>query len=392
MPLKASWGAKSLSAGAQFAPGDLIIGRGVVYLVVARLGSGTSGEVFSVVEQNAGITPTSVIKAVRQKEGESDEAFQSAALRELGVNRLLDKITSGRFCSVDRDGVCSIDEWFSPNPNTIFIRFPFNDSVSFKDYIEKEIWPRTLSGDPHVARDATVELLNRFVELLNALGHMHTIGFSHRDLAPRNVIVTRGADGSRRAMLIDFGLGCINLSDLDTEVARASNVDVSAVVCDARFVVDEIYGDQRLVQADIDSSTIVEFFNSGFDRRVFDIYSAGAILNNAFEPLFVQEMSKRFIANGPQILQLPLYFERGEGEAPAPPRLGFVNELISSMTGQPQNRKSALEYAYLTQILIDSILKRTPPTPDPATGVKEDARKKRRTAEEAELIASMSAK
>ena len=47
------------------------------------------------------------------------------------------------------------------------------------------------------------------IELAQAIGHLHRANVVHRDLKPSNVILRRGADGVRRATILDLGVSCL---------------------------------------------------------------------------------------------------------------------------------------------------------------------------------------
>lgn len=55
------------------------------------------------------------------------------------------------------------------------------------------------------------EILRLYLELIDALSHLHARGMLHRDLKPENVLLTTGEDGLRHVWLADLGLANASL-------------------------------------------------------------------------------------------------------------------------------------------------------------------------------------
>ena len=53
------------------------------------------------------------------------------------------------------------------------------------------------------------QALDLGIELAHAVGHLHRANVVHRDLKPSNVILRPGADGGRRATILDLGVSCL---------------------------------------------------------------------------------------------------------------------------------------------------------------------------------------
>jgi len=69
-----------------------------------------------------------------------------------------------------------------------------------------------------IARSDFRDLLGRFVEVCEAVNHVHSKGFLHRDLKPTNIMVGNHAE----TFLIDFGLACLLKKN-----GKAQNTDLA---------------------------------------------------------------------------------------------------------------------------------------------------------------------
>lgn len=69
------------------------------------------------------------------------------------------------------------------------------------------------SGSFAVLEEETdwAEILRLYLELIDALSHLHARGMLHRDLKPENVLLTTGEDGQRHVWLADLGLANASL-------------------------------------------------------------------------------------------------------------------------------------------------------------------------------------
>jgi WD40 repeat protein/serine/threonine protein kinase len=65
-------------------------------------------------------------------------------------------------------------------------------------------WYDNLGGIDQVPLDARLELVAQAAE---ALGAAHSVGVLHKDIKPRNILVSSGPDGEPQVRLTDFGIG-----------------------------------------------------------------------------------------------------------------------------------------------------------------------------------------
>jgi serine/threonine-protein kinase len=156
------------------------------YLIQKRLGSGGMGEVYLAQDLNLGrnvalklLDPTLI----------GDSANHMRFLREARLASAL-----------DHPNICTIHE-VGEDADRLFIAMQFIEGETLRDVI----------GDDPLKLDS---LLSIGLQVADGLAAAHSQGIVHRDIKPRNIIVTPNG----RAMVLDFGLAkLMGRSDLETE-------------------------------------------------------------------------------------------------------------------------------------------------------------------------------
>ena len=149
------------------------------YYVRSVIGSGSSGAVFEAVDQATG---------------------QIVALKVLHERHRRDREQVGRFLReaelasrIGHPGVVDVQDAGIDPVGRVYMAMELLDGESLACVIERgELLP-----------DDAIEIGR---QLLDALGAAHARGIVHRDVKPENIFLTRGADGSLRVKLLDFGI------------------------------------------------------------------------------------------------------------------------------------------------------------------------------------------
>lgn len=91
-------------------------------------------------------------------------------------------------------------------------------------YMVLELVEEALPIDEHAKRRqlGLPEILDLVAEVADGLAHAHRLGFIHRDLKPRNLLVDRLG----RPHLLDFGIAKVDLSDLELSIAHTGSAEV----------------------------------------------------------------------------------------------------------------------------------------------------------------------
>lgn len=104
----------------------------------------------------------------------------------------------------DRDDIARIFDWqFEQSP--FFVELEYSDGGSLARWAEEQ------GG---LERLALAERLELGAKVAEALAAAHSVGVLHKDIKPDNVLVMRGAEGSWKIKLADFGLGRVAAGDL----------------------------------------------------------------------------------------------------------------------------------------------------------------------------------
>lgn len=352
MPIKAVW---------QLQPADVPLGRGTPIptahgtnlFVVDFIGGGAFGKVYSVSGSAGSTVRIAIVKVFRRALDQDVEDFRIDVSREFNIGKLVRSRSDAEFCGID--GVCPHEMWFHPGDNTLaFIKFPYADAVSLRDYAQRNLWPRLYDTEDETVRtEATVEGLRLIVDVLTALGHMHALSIFHRDLAPRNILVTR-RDGVIRASLIDFGVACTDASSFAAGELRSVGVDLQTTFCELVKHYDRAFTDPLLFLREHQLRELhgslgpnVSQADRLVDYAAYDVYSAGAVANFLFERGFVAA-AKRMLPRAPNFIVRRVLPILPDDNFVMPPRL---NSAIFDMGAPPPTRKGALEHAYKVGII-----------------------------------------
>ncbi|MEO7328684.1 MAG: protein kinase [Minicystis sp.] len=222
-----------MNAPMEINPGALVAGR---YRVDRKVGSGGMGEVWAGEHVAIGLrvalkTLLPAAACDRQLVARfKREAYLLGRIRSDHVAKVID------FCTDEHLGL-----------------------VLVMEFIEGEGLGPLLEG----RRLSAEECVDLGIDLASALCDLHRAQVVHRDLKPENIILEPQADGRRRAVIVDFGLGRM-------VAARASEEEEMTGITHADMAVgtlDYMAPEQLLSARDV--------------THVSDIYALGAILYRA---------------------------------------------------------------------------------------------------------------
>ena len=355
MPITAAW---------ELRPVDIPLGRGTpiptahgsTLFVVDFIGGGAFGKVYTVSGSAGSLARIAIIKVFRRALDQDVEDFRIDVSREYNIGKLVRSRSDTEFCSAD--GVCPHELWFHPGDNKLaFIKFPYADAVSLRDYAERDLWPRLYAADETVRTEATVEGLRFIVDILTALGHMHALAIFHRDLAPRNVLISR-RNGVTHAGLIDFGVACTDASSFAAGELASVGVDLETTFCELLSHYDRVFTgpllflrEHQLRAQHGELGPNVSQADRLVDYATYDVYSAGAVANFIFERGFI-EAAKRVLPRAPNFTTQRVLPILPDDNFVMPARL---NRAIFDMGAPPPVRKGALEHAYKVGIIYRAV-------------------------------------
>lgn len=352
MPITAAW---------ELRPADIPLGRGTPIptahgtnlFVVEFIGGGAFGKVYSVSGSAGSLVRIAIVKVFHRALDQGVEDFRIDVSREFNIGKLVRSRSDAEFCGIN--GVCPHEMWFHPGDNKLaFIKFPYADAVSLRVYVEQNLWPRLYDADDETVRtEATVEGLRLVVDVLTALGHMHALSIFHRDLAPRNILVSRH-DGETRAGLIDYGVACTDVTSFAAGELESVGVDLESTFCELVTHYDRAFTDPLLFlrehQLRMQHGTLGPSISEAeklVDYAAFDVYSAGAVANFIFERGFV-DAAKRMLPRAPDFIVHRVLPIMPDDNFVMPMRL---RRAIFDMGAPPPVRQGALAHAYKVGIV-----------------------------------------
>ena len=173
----------------RFEPAAVVL-PGARYRLIAPLGSGGQGDVWSIEDAHAPRLPL-VLKAVRARHDSPAAALELAHEFER-----LTRLAHPALPRVRDLGVLAAD--LGPLPaGTIYFTAEAIDGAPLLD---------ALAAAP--ARDRSRLVWIAAIDVASALTHVHAAGLCHCDVTPANVMITGSGDRAR-AVLIDLGLSAV---------------------------------------------------------------------------------------------------------------------------------------------------------------------------------------
>ncbi len=148
------------------------------YQVVEYLGKGARSTIWRVRERNR--NRHYALKRVYKLEGDDDRYFQQA-INEFHIARQFDHPALRKYYRLRR-----IRRWFRTSELHLFMELCEGQSCQAERPVEID------------------EIMRIFLQVADALVHMHARGYIHADIKPNNIIVAR--DGTVK--IIDFGQSC----------------------------------------------------------------------------------------------------------------------------------------------------------------------------------------
>ncbi len=205
-----------------FAAGDLVGGR---YSVRRFLGAGGMGEVYEVDDCQLAGRNSIALKTIRAdiSGSDADSRFERevrVALRVAHPNvcRVFDVgrhgSTRGRlFLTMEMLHGQLLSDRLRPKPG-----IPAGSGMTEETETRTMVQPLA----PQVMTEA--EALPIIRQMASGLGAIHSLGIVHRDFKPANVVLVPEADGSVRAVIMDFGLARPSSAAPDEDVTRAGGI------------------------------------------------------------------------------------------------------------------------------------------------------------------------
>jgi serine/threonine protein kinase len=176
---------------------------------------------------------------------------------------------------------------------------------------------------------ASIEtVLNIGIWLLSLIAEIHAAGYVHRDIKPENIMVDHG---SRRFVLIDFGLTC------PVKGKGAGKDKLRGVVGTPEFIAPERWSSKKKSRFSLESSNLSIL-------KKADVWAAGVTLYCIME--------KRYPWSG-----MDIYTIGNQIIGPHPieytyPQADVINIITLMLNRNPQNRPSAIEIVRLLKELV----------------------------------------
>ncbi|MDR1745527.1 MAG: protein kinase, partial [Planctomycetota bacterium] len=154
------------------------------YTLLETIADGRGSVVFKAVRDDSGVM--SAVKTLNQQGGEMRPALETL-LREIAVSRRLRHAHIIRYLG---DGVAG---------GQPYLAIEYIDGGSMGELIESSPGGRLETG----------QAIPLFLQILEAVAHMHSHSFVHRDINPGNVLLDLRRGGGLAAKLSDLGLSCL---------------------------------------------------------------------------------------------------------------------------------------------------------------------------------------
>ncbi len=182
--------AEDILPTAQFTPDGLPIVEG--YTILERIGGGGKGVVYKAVKEDTGAT--AAVKMMSFGRNRRHQRSLQTFRREIQITKQLDHPNVVRYLG---DGIAA---------GAPYLAIEYVDGGTLDDLV------RNGAG----GRMELPEAVPLFIQLLEAVAHMHARYLVHRDIKPKNVLLDLRGGGRYAAKLSDMGLSC-RFSEMDAE-------------------------------------------------------------------------------------------------------------------------------------------------------------------------------
>lgn len=161
------------------------------YTLLERIGGGGKGVVYKAVKDDTGAT-AAVKMMVLGRSKRRKKRLMETFWREIQITKQLDHPNIVRYLG---DGLAN---------NAPYLAIEYVEGGTLDDLIHN-------SPDGRMELPRAVPL---FIQLLEAVSHMHSRYFVHRDIKPKNILLDLRRGGAYAAKLSDMGLSC-RFTDID---------------------------------------------------------------------------------------------------------------------------------------------------------------------------------
>ena len=307
------------------------------YTFIAKLGAGTSGNVFTASVDGSNMPAVTVKRffirdyvdvANRNYNAEHLEEvyrdgrmlLEEAARKEFAISRVIRRRSDNELC--EEDIVCAL-HIFKVSRNEFCITFPFYNALDLDRYMRDFLYVDAGRVATSPERRSYVErCFVIIIDLLEIMAKLAAIKVLHSDVKPANILVTTPRGKLR---LIDFGIGANLLDVLDP--SDATNVQAIYSRATQRYDTTRPYKDPASAYIVLTPENEEKMYEA------FTVFACGIIVQQLFDTAWNYERPP------PYVRETPLMPEG-------------VWALIQQMTrANVKDRLSLASYAYRFQIL-----------------------------------------
>lgn len=310
--------------------------NGTTYTFIAKLGAGTSGNVFTASTDGSAKSSVAVkrffissyvdVKNRNFSDEDLQEIYREGRVlledsvrKEFAISRVIRRRSDDELC--EEDIVCAM-HIFKVSRNEFCITFPFYDAVDLDAYMREYLYGTAGSPQSAERRSYVERCFNIIIDLLEIMAKLAAIKIVHADVKPGNILVTTPRGKLR---LIDFGIGANLAEALDP--SDATNVQAMYSRATQHYDTTHPYKDPATAYIVLTPENEEKMYEA------FTVFACGIVVQQLFDAGWDYRLPPPYIR---QTSLMP------EGVWP----------LIQQMTrGAIKDRLTLASYAYRFQIL-----------------------------------------